>query len=178
MEEELVVEHMQVERVIHLRLEQTDGHQQLKYLVKVCICARSLDIQLVCPLSSSLQQLKHLIEMCVQQLPQQAVSKQSQPADLHVSCTAWEGLNLLSQMQKQSGWPYSITCSRHSRHSSLDWHSRLTGNKSAAQLPAASQVPCLYACNSLLQHTGNMAEYRHWHLRPAVTNREWLVISL
>ena len=38
MEEELVAEHMQVERVIHLRLEQADGQQQLKYLVKVCVC--------------------------------------------------------------------------------------------------------------------------------------------
>lgn len=37
MEEELVAEHMQVERVIHLRLEQASGQQQLKYLVKVCV---------------------------------------------------------------------------------------------------------------------------------------------
>ena len=36
MEEELVAEHMQVERVIHLRLEQVQDKQQLKYLVKVC----------------------------------------------------------------------------------------------------------------------------------------------
>ena len=35
MEEELVAEHMQVERVIHLRLEHVEGQQQLKYLVKV-----------------------------------------------------------------------------------------------------------------------------------------------
>ena len=35
MEEELVAEHMQVERVIHLRLENKEGQQQLKYLVKV-----------------------------------------------------------------------------------------------------------------------------------------------
>ena len=35
MEEELVAEHMQVERVIHLRLQPVDGQQQLKYLVKV-----------------------------------------------------------------------------------------------------------------------------------------------
>ncbi|KAL3153482.1 hypothetical protein ABBQ38_011813 [Trebouxia sp. C0009 RCD-2024] len=34
MEEELVAEHMQVERVIHLRLEQVQDKQQLKYLVK------------------------------------------------------------------------------------------------------------------------------------------------
>ncbi|KAL0021888.1 hypothetical protein WJX77_011593 [Trebouxia sp. C0004] len=34
MEEELVAEHMQVERVIHLRLENVEGQQQLKYLVK------------------------------------------------------------------------------------------------------------------------------------------------
>ena len=36
MEEELVAEHMQVERVIHLRLEHFEGQQQFKYLVKVC----------------------------------------------------------------------------------------------------------------------------------------------
>lgn len=36
MEEELVAEHMQVERVIHLRFEQVQDKQQLKYLVKVC----------------------------------------------------------------------------------------------------------------------------------------------
>lgn len=35
MEEELVAEHMQVERVIHLRSEVVQGQQQLKYLVKV-----------------------------------------------------------------------------------------------------------------------------------------------
>ena len=35
MEEELVAEHMQVERVIHLKLEQINSQEQLKYLVKV-----------------------------------------------------------------------------------------------------------------------------------------------
>lgn len=38
MEEELVAEHMQVERVIHLRGEEVKGQHQLKYLVKVSCC--------------------------------------------------------------------------------------------------------------------------------------------
>lgn len=38
MEEELVAEHMQVERVIHLRGEEVKGQHQLKYLVKVSGC--------------------------------------------------------------------------------------------------------------------------------------------
>ena len=41
MEEELVAEHMQVERVIHLRLQQVNGKQQLEYLVKV-FCSSTL----------------------------------------------------------------------------------------------------------------------------------------
>ena len=50
MEEELVAEHMQVERVIHLRLEQADGQQQLKYLVKVCVlCVCVSACVCVCP---------------------------------------------------------------------------------------------------------------------------------
>ncbi len=43
MEEELVAEHMQVERVIHLRLEHVEGQQQLKYLVKVSHLGTCLD---------------------------------------------------------------------------------------------------------------------------------------
>ena len=90
MEEELVAEHMQVERVIHLRLEQADGHQQLKYLVKVCVLTRLIySLCVSCParcssssilsrcvcvaclrhslclLPSSLQQLKYLVKVCV-----------------------------------------------------------------------------------------------------------------
>ena len=66
MEEELVAEHMQVERVIHLRLEQADGQQQLKYLVKVCVCPCSPDRKRVRLLSSSLQQLKFPVQgVCI-----------------------------------------------------------------------------------------------------------------